>query len=95
MFKKESVLRHIRRHHPACPDFAAEYFANEVAARRWSDASLGKAVGIVMQTYLRHNMTDYDTLLLMGLNKDAARKRVQPRINAMIAHWSRKRTIDD
>lgn len=48
-----------------------------------------------MQTYLRHNMTDYDTLLLMGLNKDAARKRVQPRINAMIAHWSRKRTIDD
>lgn len=94
LFKRESVALHIRKHHPGCPDFAVEFFAAEVAARKWKKASLGRAVGIVMQSYLRHNMTDYETLLLNGVDRDEARRRVQPKINAMIAVWKREKPAD-
>lgn len=85
------VQRHIRQNHPGCPEFAIVYFSNEVASKKWRDASLGKAVGITMQTFLRHQMTDYDTLLLVGMNRAEARQRVQPRITAMINSWRNMR----
>jgi len=43
-----------------------------------------------MQTYLRHEMTDYDTLLLLGIDRSEARSRVQPKINAMLRSWKKK-----
>ncbi len=49
------------------------------------------AVGITMQTFLRHNMTDYDQLLLEGVKREEAKRRVQPRVNRMIELWSRTR----
>ncbi|WP_234704644.1 DUF2293 domain-containing protein [Sinorhizobium meliloti] len=32
-------------------------------------------------------MTEYDQLLLIGIEREEARRRVQPRINAMLATW--------
>ncbi|MDW9830852.1 DUF2293 domain-containing protein [Sinorhizobium meliloti] len=90
-FPLAAIEQHIRHHHPGCPDFAVSYFASEIAGRDWRDAPLGQAVGITMQTYLRHEMTDYDTLLLHGMDRAEARKRVQPRITAMINSWRKKR----
>jgi len=81
------VLKHIQKKHPGCPKFAAEFFAAEVASKKWKDASIGKAVGITMQNYLRHHMTDYDCHLLNGMDRTEAKKRVQPRITAMLAIW--------
>ena len=89
-FTLSAVERHIRRHHPGCPDFAVTYFAEQIAGRDWRDAPLGKAVGITLQTFLRHEMTDYDTLLLHGMSRDEARRRVQPLIKAMLKVWRRK-----
>lgn len=85
------VERHIRQNHPGCPDFAVAFFSNLVSERDWRDAPLGQAVGIAMQTFLRHEMTDYDTLLLCGVDRGEARRRVQPKINKMINCWRRKR----
>lgn len=85
----ETVSAHIRRMHPGCPEFAVEWFAAEIAGKSWKRVTLGKAVGITMQTHLRHNHTDYDTLLLSGIGRREARRRVQPRITAMILSWSR------
>ncbi|MDK1488643.1 DUF2293 domain-containing protein [Sinorhizobium sp. 7-81] len=85
-----AVERHLRRKHPGCPDFAIAYFVNVIAGKDWLDASLGKAVGITMQTFLRHEMTEYDTLLLHGMDREEARRRVQPRINAMLQVWKKK-----
>ncbi|NKM64353.1 DUF2293 domain-containing protein [Rhizobium leguminosarum bv. viciae 248] len=85
-----AVERHIRENHPGCPDFAVAYFSKEVAERNWRDAPLGKAVGITIQTFLRHQMTDYDALLLHGLNRAEAMRRVQPRVNAMLKSWRMK-----
>ena len=87
-FDKKIVYQHIMLRHPRCPDFAALFFANEVAERDWKNATLGKAVGITMQNFLRHQMTDYDQLLMCGVDRHEARRRVQPRVQAMIASWS-------
>lgn len=89
-YLQAAVEQHIRHHHPGCPDFAVSYFANEIATRNWSNAPLGKAVGITMQTFLRHEMTDYDTLLLLGVDRSEARNRVQPRIDAMLKIWRKR-----
>jgi len=85
------IEQHIRYNHPGCPDFAVAFFAKEIASKDWRNASLGQAVGITMQTFLRHELTEYDTLLLHGVDRAAARRRVQPKINKMIGCWRRKR----
>ncbi len=88
-----AVEQHIRRYHPGCPDFAIAFFAKEIASKGWRDARLGQAVGITMQTFLRHEMTNYDALLLSGMDRREARRRVQPRINAMLNSWKRKSKV--
>ena len=87
IFTREAAAAHIRKHHPGCPEFAVQFFADEVASKRWKRATIGKAVGIAMQNYLRHNMTRYETLLLEGIDRKEARRLVQPRINAILAVW--------
>lgn len=88
-FTPEAVAAHIRKHHPGCPDFAVQFFAEEVARKRWKRATMGKAVGITMRNYLRHNMTRYEGMLLEGIDRNEARRLVNPRIDAMLAIWKR------
>ncbi len=88
-FSPVAVEKHIRKKHPGCPDFAVTYFVNEIAGKDWRNATIGMAVGITMQTVLRHRMTDYDQMLLCGVEREEARRRVQPRVNAMIAAWKK------
>ncbi|MBX5240957.1 DUF2293 domain-containing protein [Rhizobium sp. NLR22b] len=91
-FSPETIEKHLRRKHPGCPDFAIAFFVVEIAKKDWKGATIGKAVGITMQNVLRHSMTDYDQLLLAGVDREEARRRVQPRINTMINAWKRLRT---
>lgn len=81
-FSAEAVEKLIRKKHLGCPDFAVAFFLNEIVGRDWHGASLGKVVGLTMQTSLRHLMTDYE-----GGDREEARRRVQPRVDAMIAVW--------
>lgn len=87
-FDYDEVSRHIRLHHPGCPDFAVRFFASEIASKEWRECKLGAAVGITMQTFLRHNLTDYDHLLRQGVKRDCALQKVQPKIKKMIASWA-------
>ena len=89
-FPIDVVERHIRKNFPGCPEFAVAQFSKKIAERDWRDASLGKAVGITLQTFLRHELTDYDTLLLNGMDREEAKKYVQPRVNAMLKSLRRK-----
>jgi len=88
-FSIAAIEKHIRRKHPGCPDFAVTYFASLIVDKDWQGATLGMAVGITMQNVLRHTMTPYDQLMLEGVDRDEARRRVQPKVNAMIASWKR------
>lgn len=89
-FSKEEVEKHIKRHHPGCPDFAVTYLALRVAEREWQQLNLGAAVGITMQSVLRHAMTDYDQLLLIGVERQEARRRVQWKIRRILEMWKKK-----
>ncbi|MDM7981546.1 MAG: DUF2293 domain-containing protein [Rhizobium sp.] len=84
----EETREHILLNHPGCPPLAVEYFAAAVADREWRDASLGKAVGITIHNILRHEMTDYDHLLRVGVGHEHARRRARARIQRVIALWS-------
>lgn len=90
-FSLAKVSAHIRKHHPGCPDFAVDYMAREIAQKEWHGVSLGRAVGITMQGILRHLMTDYDTLLLEGVSRPEAKRRVQPKVQRYLAVWAKSR----
>lgn len=91
VFSCDIVARHIRRKHPGCPEFAVEFFAREVSGKEWTPGvKLGRAVGIVMDGLLRHEMTEYETLLLHEVDREEARRRVQPKIQAMLEVWKRR-----
>lgn len=94
-FAVDDVRNHIKYHHPGCPEFAVDFFAAEVAGRTWGKCTIGKAVGIVIQTFVRHHMTDYDQLLLVGIDREEAKRRVQPRINAMLATWRKHPVVSN
>ncbi|EJB03276.1 hypothetical protein Rleg9DRAFT_2108 [Rhizobium leguminosarum bv. trifolii WSM597] len=91
-FSPDTIEKHLRRKHPSCPDFAIAFFVAEIAKKNWKGASIGKAVGITMQNVLRHTMTEYDQMLLAGVDRNEARRRVQPKVNGMIAAWNRPAT---
>ncbi|MEY9375892.1 DUF2293 domain-containing protein [Rhizobium leguminosarum] len=93
-FPPATIEKHIRKKHPGCPDFAVAFFVAEIAKKDWRSASLGMAVGITMQNVLRHTMTEYDQLLLEGVDRAEARRRVQPKISAIIVGWKKPRNID-
>lgn len=76
---------------PGCPDFAVAFFVGEIAKKEWRGATIGKAVGITMQTTIRHMMTDYDQMPLCGVDREEARRRVQPKVNAMIRSWRKRK----
>ncbi|RFB95757.1 hypothetical protein B5K11_10515 [Rhizobium leguminosarum bv. trifolii] len=88
-FVQAEVEDFIRREYPACPEFAVVYFATHICTKpkNWRSAPIAEAVNATMQNELRHRMTDYDQLMLIGVQRKEARRRVQPKINAMIARW--------
>lgn len=90
LFSFETVCSHIKKKHPGCPDFAVEHIARLISEREWEGVKLGRAVGITIDGILRHQMTEYETLLLHGVDRDEARRRVQPKVNAMLKVWARR-----
>ncbi len=81
----------IRREYLACPEFAVRYFASFICTepKNWNHAPLAEAVDRTIQNFLRHQLTDYDQLTLVGVRRKEARRRVQPKIDAMIAAWKK------
>ncbi|MCZ7907761.1 DUF2293 domain-containing protein [Agrobacterium leguminum] len=90
-FQQQDVEDFIRREYPACPEFAVTYFATYICTtpKNWRDAPIAVAVDVTMQNFLRHQFTDYEQLLLVGVRRKEARQRVQPKIDVMIAAWQR------
>ncbi|MBB3521123.1 DUF2293 domain-containing protein [Rhizobium sp. BK456] len=91
-FVQAEVEEFIRRKYPACPEFAVVYFATRICTvpKNWRSAPTAEAVDVTMQNELRHQMTDYDQLMLVGVRRKEARRRVQPKINSMIELWKRR-----
>ncbi|MBP2446395.1 DUF2293 domain-containing protein [Rhizobium leguminosarum] len=92
-FVQAEVEDFIRQEYPACPEFAVVYFATRICTvpKNWRSAPISEAVDVTMQNMLRHQLTDYDQLMLIGVRRKEARRRVQPKVNAIIDGWKKQR----
>jgi hypothetical protein len=81
----------IREHFPRCPEVAVFFYAYQIctAPKNWAGATIAEAVNLAMQNHLRHDFTDYDQLLIVGVRRKEARRRVEPKVDAMIAYWKK------
>ncbi|WP_245339497.1 DUF2293 domain-containing protein [Rhizobium sp. CIAT894] len=91
-FVQAEVEAFIRREYPACPELAVVYFATYICTvpKNWRSAPIATAVDVTMQNELRHQMTNYDQLMLVGVRRKEPRRQVQPKVNAMIAIWKKR-----
>jgi hypothetical protein len=91
-FHQYQVEYFIRQEYPGCPEFAVVRFASQICTepKNWRNATIADAVDHTIQNTLRHELTEYDQLLLLGVRRIEARRRVQHKIYQMIAVWRKK-----
>jgi hypothetical protein len=91
-----SMAIQIRRLFPRCPAGRAEAIARHTslrgsgrvgrsAARRALDEA---AITLAVVASVRHEDTDYDSLLMSGVPRDIARDQTRPAIDRILAAWS-------
>ena len=84
-----AVRAHMAHAHPLCPADIVDHIAIRVEARLWDPkVRLGKAVGIVIDGYLRHKRTHYERLMdKHQLPRWEARQMVRSQIETILASW--------
>lgn len=89
-FSFDDVMRHMRVHHPGSPKKSCLTIAARVSAKDWKGLKLGAAVGIELQQYIRHNLTDYDELLRSKvMTREEARAFIKPQVKNVLRVWKR------
>jgi len=48
----------------------------------------GQALTLAVVASVRHQDTDYDSLLMSGVPRDEARDRIRPAIDRILATWT-------
>jgi hypothetical protein len=59
------------------------------------NASIESAAWLSLVAYVRHVLTDYDSLLREGYDADSARYFVSGEINAVLEEWGAPRRVGD
>ncbi|MGV0744636.1 DUF2293 domain-containing protein [Mycolicibacterium sp. XJ870] len=85
----------IRQQFPGCPADRAEAIARHAATRssgRVGRSAAGKAlepdaVRLAVAASVRHNDTDYDELLMSGIDRETARDRIWERVEDVLSGW--------
>ena len=86
----------ITRLFPRCPPDRAEAIARHTALRgsgRVGRSAAGRALDeqaltLAVVASVRHQDTDYDSLLMSGVPRDEARDRIRPAIDRILAAWT-------
>ena len=86
----------IARLFPHCPPGRAEAIARHAALRgsgRVGRSAAGRAldeqaITLAVLASVRHQDTDYDSLLMSGVSRDVARDRIRPDIARVLASWA-------
>jgi len=73
-------------HHPRCPEHVHKHVLWAVRRRRWpADVTIGQAVGIVLQNFVRHHMTRYDDLYkIPGITQEEARIIIRSEVTDIV-----------
>jgi hypothetical protein len=90
------LVDEIARLFPGCPAGRAEAIAQHTSLRgsgRVGRSAAGrsldeKAITLAVAASVRHEDTDYDSLLMSGVPRDAARERIKPAIDQVLAAWA-------
>ena len=93
----------IREQFPGCPPARAEAIAYHAAVRgsgRVGRSAAGRAldadaVRLAVAASVRHVDTDYDDLLMSGVDRDSARHRVGDRVDEVLGAWRDGATMLD
>ncbi len=85
----------IRAQFPACPPDSASKIATHAAERgsgRVGRSAAGQlltpeTVRLAIIAHIRHIHTDYDLMLMEGVERATARERIQPRVQEVLRKW--------
>jgi hypothetical protein len=92
---RERFAEEITRRFPGCPAPRAEAIARHAATRgsgRVGRSAAGRAVDpsaveLAVIASVRHEDTEYDELLMTGIDRADARDRVRPDVDRVLDHW--------
>ena len=88
--------RQIRERYPSCPpseeriiaERACEKYSGRVGRSEGAKRFDPEMIDLAVWAHVRHEYTEYDTLLAQGWSKGDARKHVVPEVESIIVHWS-------
>jgi hypothetical protein len=91
-----SMAIQIRRLFPRCPAGRAEAIARHTSLRgsgRVGRSAAGRAldedaITLAVMASVRHEDTDYDSLLMSGVPRDIARDQTRPAVDRILTAWS-------
>ncbi|MFF9212213.1 MULTISPECIES: DUF2293 domain-containing protein [unclassified Streptomyces] len=91
----EAFAAQIRRLFPGCPQERAQAIAAHASVRgsgRVGRSAAGRALSeeavvVAVRAAVRHRDTPYDRLLMSGVPRHEARRRIAPRLEAVLASW--------
>jgi hypothetical protein len=89
------MAEEIRRLFPRCPGRRAEAIAQHASLRgsgRVGRSAAGRsldaeAITLAVVASVRHEDTDYDSLLMSGVSREDARDRIRPAVDGVLASW--------
>jgi hypothetical protein len=89
------MANEIRRLFPHCPALRAEAIARHASLRgsgRVGRSAAGRsldeeAITLAVVASVRHEDTDYDSLLMSGIGREDARDRIRPAVDRVLAVW--------
>jgi hypothetical protein len=90
-----SMAEQIRRLFPRCPARRAEAIARHASLRgsgRVGRSAAGRclheeAITLAVVASVRHEDTEYDSLLMSGISRESARDRIRPAVDRVLAAW--------
>lgn len=93
--KRSVVKSALSRLAPLIPDHEREAILDHAEdSAGLSKASPETAAWLSMIAYIRHTLTDYDSLLDEGYDRDAARYFVLDDMNEILREWGARRLVD-
>jgi len=92
------MTRRIRQLYPRCPEPEAQAIARHTTLRgsgRVGRSSAGRALDeqalrLAVIASVRHNHTDYDKLMMQGVDRASAREQVAERIYRLLSRWEQQ-----
>jgi hypothetical protein len=92
--KRSDIEKALRQLAPEIPDYEAAAIADHAMdSRGLNSASPQSAAWLSMVAFIRHALTEYDSLLEEGYDSESARHFVAPDIRAILTEWGVRKPL--